>query len=269
MDILKKTTSESVISALKYQFARHGIPDVLITDNGPQFTSEKFRNFVEEWQFQHTTSSPGYPQSNGKAENAVKTVRSLMRKSLRAGTDPFLALLAFGNTPTEGVGTSPAHRRFSRRTKTLLPTTTALLQPAVISGQMQKIQKTKEKQAAAYKRAAKPLQPLSLDETVRVQPIKTESRKWEKATVSRTLPIRLYEVVTADGRTYRRNRRHLRASAESSELPLANAEASPSSHKRAEERLQTARSSSQETPTVPRRSGRVVRKAGYLEDYIH
>ena len=82
VDRLKKTTSESVIRALKYQFARHGIPDVLITDNGPQFTLEKFRNFVEEWQFQHTTSSPGYPQSNGKAENAVKTVKNLMRKSL-------------------------------------------------------------------------------------------------------------------------------------------------------------------------------------------
>ena len=124
---VKKTTSESVIRALKYQFARHGIPDVLIMDNGPQFTSEKFGNFVKDWQFQHTTSSPGYPQSNGKAENAVKTVKSLMRKSLRAGTDPFLALLAFRNTPTEGVDTSPAQRLFSRRTKTLLPTTTALL----------------------------------------------------------------------------------------------------------------------------------------------
>ena len=167
------------------------------------------------------------------------------------------------------MGTSQAQRLFSRRTKTLLPTTTTLLQPAVISGQIQKIQKTKEKQATAYNRAAKPLQSLSLDETVRIQPIKTESCKWEKATVSMTLPNRSYEVVTADGRTNRRNRRHLRASAESSELPQVNAEASLTSHKRAEERLQTARSTSQETTTVLRRSGRVVRKPVYLEDYIH
>ena len=73
MDQLKNTLSRSVISALNKQFARHGTPRVLRTDNGPQFVSAKFKNFAKEWQFEHTTSSPLYPEPNGKAENSVKT----------------------------------------------------------------------------------------------------------------------------------------------------------------------------------------------------
>ena len=73
---LTKVTSKSVITASKVQFARHGIPDTLISDNGPQFASAEFAQFTREWQIQHRTSSPHYPQSNGRAENAVKTCKS-------------------------------------------------------------------------------------------------------------------------------------------------------------------------------------------------
>ena len=44
-----------------------------MTDNGPQFDSAEFAMFAKKWSFKHDTSSPRYPQSNGKAENAVKT----------------------------------------------------------------------------------------------------------------------------------------------------------------------------------------------------
>jgi transposase InsO family protein len=68
---LSKVTSKTVITASKVQFARHGIPDTLISDNGPQFASAEFAQFTNEWQIEHRTSSPHYPQSNGCAENAV------------------------------------------------------------------------------------------------------------------------------------------------------------------------------------------------------
>ena len=88
------------------QFARHGIPDVLITDNGTQFSSSEFAKFTEVWKFEHKTSSPHLPQSNGKA---------------------LLAFLDWRNTSTEGLGTSPVQRLMGRRTRTLLPTHTKLL----------------------------------------------------------------------------------------------------------------------------------------------
>ena len=62
--------------------ARHGIPDKIVSDNGPQFSSQEFRMFNDCYEFDHITSFPTYPQSNSKAENAVKTVQRIMLKAL-------------------------------------------------------------------------------------------------------------------------------------------------------------------------------------------
>ena len=127
---VKVATSASVIAACKVQFARHGIPEVLVTDNGSQFASSAFTAFVNEWQFEHRTPSPRYPQSNDRAENAVKTCKNVMKKAKADGQDPLLALLDWRNTPTEGIGTSPAQRLMGRRTRTLLCIpVTVILQP--------------------------------------------------------------------------------------------------------------------------------------------
>ena len=82
---------------MKSHFARHGIPDLVISDNWPQFYSEEFARFAKAWSFEHRTSSPGHRQANGMAEAAVKSAKSLIR-------DPYLALLDKRNTQTEGDG---------------------------------------------------------------------------------------------------------------------------------------------------------------------
>ena len=56
---------------LKPMFARFGIPEQVISDNGPQFSSLEVLDFLRHYNFQHTTSSPLYPQSNGMAEKTV------------------------------------------------------------------------------------------------------------------------------------------------------------------------------------------------------
>ena len=58
------TTSEGVIDQLKSIFARHVIPQIVISDNGPQYSSSSFQEFAKKYGFQHTTSSPRYPQAN-------------------------------------------------------------------------------------------------------------------------------------------------------------------------------------------------------------
>eukprot|EP00731_Ephydatia_muelleri_P034624 Em0068g19a len=64
------TTSTKVISALKPVFARHGISEEVVIDNGPQFASEDMKEFTTHYGFHHSTSSPYYPQGNGHAERA-------------------------------------------------------------------------------------------------------------------------------------------------------------------------------------------------------
>lgn len=98
VDCLDSKTAKGVIPKLKKHMARYGIPEKVVSDNGPPFSNKEFREFAQAYQFKHTTSSPGYPQSNGKVENAVKTVKRLMKKSSYSGTDAHLAILDFRNT---------------------------------------------------------------------------------------------------------------------------------------------------------------------------
>ena len=129
VDSLRSENSKVVIRSLMAMFSRYGVPDSIVTDNGPCFASSEFATFVKQWNFQHITSSPRYLQSNGKAENAVRTVKRLFSKCRAAGVSEFQALLEWRNAPSEGIDTSPAQRLVGRRCKTLFPTTEGLLKP--------------------------------------------------------------------------------------------------------------------------------------------
>lgn len=98
---LNNLTSRAVIKEFKAIFARFGVPDTLVTDNGPQFSSAEFAVFATTWMFEHKTSSPTYPQSNGKAEKAVQTVKTLVQEvqgigNLRVSSTSRLAQHAHG-----------------------------------------------------------------------------------------------------------------------------------------------------------------------------
>ena len=60
---LTQTSSRNIIAQLKGIFEEQGIPRKLISDNGPQYTSQEFQHFTAEWKFEHVTSSPYYPQT--------------------------------------------------------------------------------------------------------------------------------------------------------------------------------------------------------------
>ncbi|CAK1597865.1 unnamed protein product [Parnassius mnemosyne] len=104
---LENITSQVVIRSMKEIFSRHGIPEILISDNGTQYSSREFKQFSTDWGFTHITSSPNYPQANGKSERAVQTVKSLLIKAYKGNSDFELALLNYRNTPRHGLD-SPA-----------------------------------------------------------------------------------------------------------------------------------------------------------------
>ena len=214
MDRLRESSSKTTIKALKTYFSRHGVPDVVVSDNGPQYSSEEFRCFSQEWKFKHITSSPRYPQSNGKAESAVKTCKTLLKKAELARTDVYLSLLDHRNTPTEQTGLSPAQRLFCRRTRTLLPMSTKLLQPETQPAIKDKLLLSQDKQASYYNKVSRPLPAIQPGDVVRFKLPGKDT--WTKALCKRQIAPRSY-TVECNGKTYRRNRKHLRHTPETLE----------------------------------------------------
>ena len=61
-------TSKATIQQLRKIFTVQVLPEQIITDNGPQFISEEFKNFCQLREIQYTTTAPYHPDSNGEAE---------------------------------------------------------------------------------------------------------------------------------------------------------------------------------------------------------
>ena len=93
------------------------VPDILRSDNGPQYASAAFTDFVEEWRFQHTTSSPHYPASNGFAESMVKIIKTAF-----SGKNPQLTLLALCSTPVDSYLPSAVQLLYLWQLKTRMST---------------------------------------------------------------------------------------------------------------------------------------------------
>ena len=127
-------------------------PSAAFASHTSQSNAEKNSSHMksaETWRFEHKNSSPCYPQSNGKAENAVKVYKALLKKVRGDKKDPLLAFLDWRNTPSKDLGTTPVHRLMGRRTRTLLPTHTKLLEPKVDSQTGDKLAKRKSHLIAA------------------------------------------------------------------------------------------------------------------------
>ena len=178
-----------------------------MTDNGPQYTSREFTEFKREWEFTHLTSSPYHSRSKGKSESAVKIVKNLFKKAVADKKDPWLALLDYRNTPTEGIKSSPCQRLMSRRTRTLVPVTTNLLYPEVVDGVQESLQLRRQKAKSYFDKNAKTLPELDIGQDVQVAG--QRKKTWQPGKCLEKLSDRSYLVQT-DRETVRRNREDLR-----------------------------------------------------------
>ncbi|XP_062537764.1 uncharacterized protein K02A2.6-like [Armigeres subalbatus] len=122
----QRITSTATINILRSIFARLGMPETLVSDNGTQFTSSEFKKFCSDNGIDHVTTAPFHPQSNGQAERFVDTFKRALKKIQegegRVGEALDVFLLTYRTTPNRQVeeGKSPSEAMFGRQIRTSL-----------------------------------------------------------------------------------------------------------------------------------------------------
>ncbi|UYV79585.1 hypothetical protein LAZ67_17003172 [Cordylochernes scorpioides] len=201
---LDRLTASVVVRGCKSIFARHGIPETVVSDNGTQFgAAREFANFARQYGFTHVTSRPRFPQSNGMAEAGVKIAKMILKKN----QDPSLGLLEYRSTPLEN-GYSPAELLMGRKLRTTLPIVPENLNPRLVDSQTLKRKEGRRRKdmKSRYDRrcGATDMEELSEGDTVWITDMRTWGIVKQKASTPRS-----YMVDTPVG-TLRRNRFHLR-----------------------------------------------------------
>ena len=135
-----------------------------------------------------------------------------MNKATEDKEDPFLALLAWRNTPSEQLGPSPVQIMFGRRTRTHLPSPAELMTSAHDAQAHDALVAAKARQASYYNHGARERPPLAVGDTVRTR--WKDGEEWKKGQITAVLPHRSYIVKDEDGTTRRRTSKHVRFSRE-------------------------------------------------------
>lgn len=114
--VVPALTSQCTIRHLREIFATHGLPELLVSDNGTAFTSSEFKEFMVRNGIRHVTTAPYHPSSNGLAERAVRTFKEGMKKYTLGEIETRLArfLFHYRTTPHSTTGRSPAELLMGR-----------------------------------------------------------------------------------------------------------------------------------------------------------
>ncbi|PAA73574.1 hypothetical protein BOX15_Mlig008794g1 [Macrostomum lignano] len=120
--VVTSATSAVTIQKLRSSFATHGLPDVLVSDNGPNLVSEEMSDFLQKNGIQHVRVAPYHPASNGLAERAVQTLKRSLEKQREDSLEDKVArfLLSYRVTPHATTGVAPCELLMGRHLCTLL-----------------------------------------------------------------------------------------------------------------------------------------------------
>lgn len=124
--LMSSGNAKATCDALRNWFCTYGVPEELSTDGGPPFDSSEFNRFLDNWGIRKRTSSAYYPQSNGRAELAVKTAKRILVDSTDScgrlcHDQAARSLLTHRNTPVRDLHMSPAMMLYGRVIKDYLP----------------------------------------------------------------------------------------------------------------------------------------------------
>eukprot|EP00731_Ephydatia_muelleri_P037009 Em0376g4a len=119
--VVSSPSSQQAMRILRHTFATHGLPDILVSDNGAAFTSAEFQLFVKANGFRHVRSAPYHAATNGLAERAVQSLKNALKRmtgDVETGLARFL--FQYRLTPHSTTGQSPAELLLGRKPKSHL-----------------------------------------------------------------------------------------------------------------------------------------------------
>ncbi|XP_033641983.1 uncharacterized protein K02A2.6-like [Asterias rubens] len=125
VEIMKDTTTAKIVNALENMFSRYGLPRSITSDNGPQFRSEVFKEYLNENGINHRLVTPLHPAANGEVErqnrSLMKRIRIAHAQSQDWKREIRSYMFAYRTTPHSTTGVSPAELMFGRKLRTKLP----------------------------------------------------------------------------------------------------------------------------------------------------
>ena len=211
------TTSQRLMKVLRTYFTRWGAPEEISTDGGTNLVSDEMSSFFKRWAVKVRLSSAQYPQSNGRAEAAVKTAKRIIRSNTGEGGTldcdrASLAILEYLNTPIRIVNKSPAQLTIGRQLRDGVPK--ARLHYMVDAHWIQALNNRETQMAEnndkiIASRTSRRHSPLYIGNRVRIQ--NQATKLWDRTgTIVEALRHRQYNVrLDGSGRISLRNRRHL------------------------------------------------------------
>ena len=193
-------TSQTTIDNLRSIFATHGLPELLVSDNGASFTSAEFQDFVKRNGIRHVKSAPYHPASNGLAERAVQTFKDWLKKAPEGDLPTHLArfLFQYRITPHTTTGVAPAELLMGRRPRSHLD----LMRPTVES----RVLASQSRQKAGHDQHARQR---SFGDTVYVRNFST-GLKWLPGVITAIRGPLSYLVTLLDDRVVHRHVDHIR-----------------------------------------------------------
>ncbi|XP_063971575.1 uncharacterized protein K02A2.6-like [Lytechinus pictus] len=124
-EIITSTTTGSIITRLRRIFATHGISNTIVSDNGPQFVSAEFEEYLRDNGIEHRRVTPYHPQANATVEQLNATVLRALRRARQEGRDLNEALqsflLVYRTTPHAATKATPARFLCNREFRTEMP----------------------------------------------------------------------------------------------------------------------------------------------------
>lgn len=208
---LKSKETAETIKHLQNWFATFGIPKELRTDNGGEYDSGLMKKFKDEWKFEHITSSPRFPQSNGFAERYVQIAKKILKKCNEDSSSVEIGLMNYRNSPRDDKLGSPNERFLCRKTNTIVPMIEIHTKPKIIENVTQNLQIEREKQKFYFDQHVRQRDVPNIGEKVNIQDPATKI--WQSGiVVALTNKPRSVIIKTDEGVVLRRNTIHIRRS---------------------------------------------------------